>query len=81
MAAVATCGLVIVACQVLGDVSPQHSRVLEGVLTGIGFLGAGTIVKQGSTVHGTATAVSILDTAIPVQRSATACSTSLSCWP
>lgn len=64
LVAVATCGLVIVARQVLGDSSPQHSRVLEGVLTGVGFLGAGTIFKEGSTVHGTATAVSILNTAI-----------------
>lgn len=34
------------------------------MLIGVGFLGAGTISKEGSTVHGTATAVSILDTVI-----------------
>ncbi|MBN8907741.1 MAG: MgtC/SapB family protein [Rhodospirillales bacterium] len=64
MVAVATCGLVIVARQVLGDESQQHSRVLEGVLTGVGFLGAGTIFKEGITVRGTATAASIWTTAI-----------------
>lgn len=64
MVAVATCGLVIVARQVLGDDSPQHSRVLEGVMTGVGFLGAGTIFKEGNTVRGTITAASILTTAI-----------------
>ena len=64
MVAVATCGLVIVARQVLGDDSPQHSRVLEGVLTGVGFLGADTIFKEGEGVRGTATAASIWTTAI-----------------
>ncbi len=64
LVAVATCGLVIVARQILGDDSQQHSRVLEGVVTGVGFLGAGTIFKEGSTVRGTATAVSIWTPAI-----------------
>lgn len=64
LVAVATCGLVIVARQILGDDSQQHSRVLEGVVTGVGFLGAGTIFKEGRTVRGTATAVSIWTTAI-----------------
>ncbi len=64
MVAVATCGVVIVARQILGDDSQQHSRVLEGVLTGVGFLGAGTIFKEGSTVQGTATAASIWTTAV-----------------
>lgn len=75
LVAIATCGLVIVARQILGDESQQHSRVLEGVLTGVGFLGAGTIVKEGSTARGTATAASIWATAIMGAAAGMACST------
>ncbi|RLF75841.1 MAG: hypothetical protein DRN42_02155, partial [Thermoplasmata archaeon] len=34
-------------------------RLAAGVVTGIGFLGAGTIIKHGSTVRGLTTAASI----------------------
>lgn len=43
-----------------GDVT----RVVQGVLTGIGFLGAGVIVKHGASVHGLTTAASIWTTAV-----------------
>jgi putative Mg2+ transporter-C (MgtC) family protein len=36
-----------------------QSRVLQGLITGIGFVGGGAILKQGSRVRGTATAASI----------------------
>ncbi len=36
-----------------------QSRVLQGLITGIGFVGGGAILKEGATVHGTATAASI----------------------
>ncbi len=39
----------------LGD----PTRLAAGVMTGIGFLGAGTIIKHGATVHGLTTAASI----------------------
>lgn len=39
------------------------SRVVQGILTGIGFLGAGVIVKDGFTVRGLTTAASIWVTA------------------
>ena len=35
------------------------SKVIEGIITGIGFIGGGAILKHGSTVHGTATAASL----------------------
>jgi len=35
------------------------TRVIQGVMTGIGFLGAGVIVKEGFTVRGLTTAASI----------------------
>ena len=37
----------------------SHSRLLQGLITGIGFIGGGAILKQGTTVRGTATAASV----------------------
>lgn len=62
--AIATCGLVIVARKVLGDASPQHSRILQGVIEGVGFLGAGAILKTDGRATGTATAASIWNVAV-----------------
>src|SRR5262245_25195315 len=44
---------------VAGDGSDAASRVIQGIVTGIGFLGAGVIVKEGFTVRGLTTAASI----------------------
>jgi len=35
------------------------SRIIQGIITGIGFLGAGTILVQGKDIKGLATAASI----------------------
>ena len=35
------------------------TRVVEGVITGIGFIGGGAILKGGGEVQGTATAASL----------------------
>jgi putative Mg2+ transporter-C (MgtC) family protein len=40
------------------DVAAQ-SRVLQGMITGIGFVGGGAILKEGMTIRGTATAASV----------------------
>src|SRR3954452_21291796 len=45
------------------DVAAQ-SRLLQGLITGIGFIGGGTILKEGATVRGTATAASVWNAAI-----------------
>lgn len=39
------------------------SRVIQGLLTGIGFLGAGVIMREGFTIRGLSTAASIWMTA------------------
>jgi len=46
---------------ILGDHpnTADQSRVLQGLITGIGFVGGGAILKEGVTVRGTATAASI----------------------
>lgn len=39
--------------------SGDQSRLLQGLITGIGFIGGGAILKDGVTVKGTATAASV----------------------
>jgi putative Mg2+ transporter-C (MgtC) family protein len=55
----AACGFVMIAIEVLSVGSEQHSRILEGLITGIGFVGGGAILKQGDRARGTATAASL----------------------
>ena len=59
LVAMAACGFVMIAIEVLGADSEQHSRILEGLMTGIGFIGGGAILKQGDRAKGTATAASL----------------------
>ena len=54
----------LLAIEVLGERSIGQARILEGVITGIGFIGGGAILKAGTTTHGTATAASILNTGV-----------------
>lgn len=42
-----------------GDVPLDPSRIAAGVVTGIGFLGAGTIIRSAQEVHGLTTAASV----------------------
>ena len=59
LVALASCGF-IQATETLLINSPEGTaRVVEGVITGIGFIGGGAILKLGATVRGTATAASI----------------------
>jgi putative Mg2+ transporter-C (MgtC) family protein len=59
--AVAIVGQEIYAGHIANEAGPTAdlSKIMEGVLTGIGFLGAGAIVKRGDIVVGTATGASI----------------------
>jgi len=57
--ALASCGFVLLAIEIFGERSTAQARILEGLITGIGFIGGGAILKSGSAVHGTATAASI----------------------
>lgn len=59
LVSMAACGFVMIAIEVLGAGSEQHSRILEGLITGIGFVGGGAILKQGDRARGTATAASL----------------------
>ncbi len=57
--------LVVLVSQHLGDDSAAGSRVIQGVITGVGFLGAGVILRNptGKRVHGLTTAAAIWLTA------------------
>src|SRR5512134_648077 len=46
-----------------GRVALDPTRMAQGIMTGIGFLGAGVIFKEGLTVRGLTTAASIWVTA------------------
>ena len=63
LVAVASAGYVLVAQVALGGEPGPMARILQGLVTGIGFLGGGAIVKEGVNVIGTATAASIWNTA------------------
>nr|WP_061535243.1 MgtC/SapB family protein [Collimonas arenae] len=41
------------------SLNPDPTRVVQGVVTGIGFLGAGVIMKEGLNIRGLTTAASI----------------------
>jgi len=47
-----------------GRVALDPTRMAQGIMTGIGFLGAGVIFKEGLTVRGLTTAASIWITAV-----------------
>lgn len=42
-----------------GDMATNLSRVMQGVITGMGFIGAGAIMKEGASIHGLTTAASL----------------------
>ena len=63
LVAMASAGYLLLAQSVCGDDTGAQARFFQGLMTGIGFLGGGAIVKRGLNVHGTATAASIWNTA------------------
>lgn len=59
LVAVATCGF-IQASEGLTAGSPEAmARIVEGLITGMGFIGGGAILRLKDSVQGTATAASI----------------------
>jgi putative Mg2+ transporter-C (MgtC) family protein len=58
LVSLASCAFLLVAGQPNLDIASQ-SRILVGVMTGIGFIGGGSIVKEADSVHGTATAAGL----------------------
>jgi putative Mg2+ transporter-C (MgtC) family protein len=61
LVAVATCGFMLVGIEVLGSTDAE-GRVMQGIVTGMGFIGGGAILKNGNHVIGMATAASLWST-------------------
>ena len=63
LVAVGACVYVFVGQQVFtGDQRGEQSNTLQGLMTGIGFVGAGAIIKHSGSVSGLATAAAIWTT-------------------
>jgi putative Mg2+ transporter-C (MgtC) family protein len=64
LVAVASCGYVLVSESFIGDNPDAKARVMQGLMTGIGFIGGGAILKRDNNVIGAATAVSLWSTGV-----------------
>jgi putative Mg2+ transporter-C (MgtC) family protein len=64
LVSVSTCAFMLVAIRAFDRDIAAQSRALQGLIAGIGFIGAGTIMKVQQHVRGTATAAGLLATAI-----------------
>ncbi len=59
LVAIATCGIVQATEAILQGHPEGTARIIEGLMTGMGFIGGGAILKDRGSVHGTATAASL----------------------
>jgi putative Mg2+ transporter-C (MgtC) family protein len=59
LVAIASCGFVQAAESLLANSPEAQARIIEGLITGIGFIGGGAIIKQSGAVQGTATAAGL----------------------
>ena len=59
LVAVATCGFVQGVEHLIADSPEATARIVEGLITGMGFIGGGAILRQENSVKGTATAASL----------------------
>ena len=60
LVAVASCGFIQAAESIVGDDPEAIARIVEGIITGMGFIGGGAILRMKESVKGTATAASLL---------------------
>jgi putative Mg2+ transporter-C (MgtC) family protein len=63
LVSLAACGYALVGISVL-DSTEAEAKVFQGIITGIGFIGGGAILKNKDSVTGTATAASIWNTGL-----------------
>ena len=64
LVAMASCGYLLLALPAYHNTPDAQSRVIQGLVAGIGFIGGGAILKAEGNVHGTATAASIWNTGV-----------------
>jgi putative Mg2+ transporter-C (MgtC) family protein len=61
LVAMVTCGFMLVGMSVV-DSTDGEARVIQGLITGIGFIGGGAILKDHNKVTGVSSATSIWNT-------------------
>ncbi len=59
LVAVASCGFIQAAESMTAGSPEAMARIIEGVITGMGFIGGGAILRMKDSVKGTATAASL----------------------
>ena len=60
LVAIGACSYVLVGSAVFGaEAAEANSRLLQGLMTGVGFVGGGAILKSSDEVRGTASAAGI----------------------
>lgn len=59
LVALASCGFVQAAESMISDDAEAMARIVEGIITGMGFIGGGAILRMKDSVKGTATAASL----------------------
>lgn len=62
--AVAACGFTTIGSSIAGATPDSYSRMLQGLITGIGFIGGGAILREKGGVTGMATAASVWNVGI-----------------
>ena len=62
--AMASCAYVLLGAPSQHMSPDAQSRIIQGLVAGIGFIGGGAILKSDSHVHGVATAASIWNTGV-----------------
>ena len=68
LVAVASCGFIQAAESIVGDDPEAIARIVEGIITGMGFIGGGAILRMKESVKGTATAASLGLVVRPIAR-------------
>lgn len=61
LVAVATCGYMLIGLSITSS-EEATARLIAGLVTGMGFIGGGAILKQGGKVSGLATAAALWST-------------------
>lgn len=62
LVAIASCGFIQASESMLAADPEAMARIVEGIITGMGFIGGGAILRQSDSVKGTATAASLWTT-------------------
>ncbi len=64
LVAMASCGYVLLGAPAYQHTAEAQSRIIQGLVAGMGFIGGAAIFRAGGKPHGTATAASIWSTGV-----------------